>query len=145
MGWSFGEEMDFSRAAAFAAGMVENFDDVPLQDGTILNVNVPAGPIEGARVCTLGKRIYRDRLEQTGEDGGRKTYRIYGDDPSYVNEDGTDFEAIAEGNIAVTPVHFDLTSRESIEALARFDLNTFVGEVSNTGGASEPEIATSLD
>ncbi len=145
MGWSFGEEMDFSRAAEFAAGLVENFHDVPLQDGTILNVNVPAGPVEGARVCTLGKRIYRDRLEQTGEDGGRKTYRIYGDDPSYVNEDGTDFEAIAEGNIAVTPVHFDLTSRESIETLARFDLNAFVGEVGNTGGASEPEIATSLD
>lgn len=145
MGWSFDEEMDFERAADFSAGLVSRFGDIPLEDGTILNVNVPAGPIEGARVCTLGKRIYRDRLEQTGEGDGRKTYRIYGDDPSYVNEDGTDFEAIAEGNIAVTPVHFDLTSRQSIENLARFDLNAFVGEVGQTGGATEPEIATSLD
>lgn len=133
MGWSFGEEMDFDRAASFAAGLVGDFDSLPTQEGTVLNVNVPAGEIAGARVCALGKRIYRDRLEQTGEDGGRKTYRIYGDDPSYVNEDGTDFEAIAEGNIAVTPVHFDLTSRGSIEDLARVDLNAFIGGARQAG------------
>ena len=51
----------------------------------------------------------------------------------------------AEGNIAVTPVHFDLTSRSSLEELARFDLNAFVGQTGQTGGATEPEIATSLD
>ncbi len=142
MGWSFGEEMDFDNAASFVAGLVERIDDLPWQDGTILNVNVPAGPIETARVCTLGKRIYRDKLELQSEEGSRKRYRIYGDDPSYVNEDGTDFEAIAEGCIAVTPVHYDLTSRDSIEDLARFDLEALVPEGSR---GTPPAEATLLD
>lgn len=142
MGWSFGEEMDFGNAASFAAGLVERIDELPWQERTVLNVNVPAGPIETARVCTLGKRIYRDKLELQSEDGGRKRYRIYGDDPSYVNEDGTDFEAIAEGCIAVTPIHFDLTSYASIEQLARFDLESMVP---HDAGESPPAEATLLD
>lgn len=126
MGWSFGEEMDFENAAAFAAGLVERIEELPIEHGTLLNVNVPAGPIDGARVCRLGKRIYRDKLELQSEEGARKRYRIYGDDPSYVDEDGTDFEAIAEHAIAVTPVHFDLTSRSGIDSLAGFDLGALI-------------------
>lgn len=142
MGWSFGEEMDFANAAAFAAGLVERIADLPLSEGTLLNVNVPAGPIAGARVCRLGKRIYRDKLELQGEEGARRRYRIYGDDPSYVDEDGTDFEAIAEHCVAVTPVHFDLTSHPGIEALGGFDVAGLV-----PAGASEtpPAEATLLD
>lgn len=135
MGWHFGGELDFEVGANFAASLVENFDSIPLEKGTLLNVNVPAGPVEGVRVCTLGKRVYRDKIEKQpgGEEGGRTRYRIYGDDPSYVDEDGTDFEAIAEHHIAVTPVHFDLTSRSSIESLERYDLNSLVGPGGQTG------------
>ena len=46
--------------------------DVPLEKGTMLNVNVPAGPVEGVRVCSLGKRIYRDKHRAAaGWRGGR--------------------------------------------------------------------------
>lgn len=126
MGWSFGGELDFDAGARFAAGLVERWDDLPIERGTLLNVNVPAGEIGGVRVCTLGKRIYRDRLEKKSEEGARVRYRIYGDDPSYVDEDGTDFEAIAEGDIAVTPVHFELTSHRQLERLAAADLQSAV-------------------
>ncbi|MGH2905415.1 MAG: 5'/3'-nucleotidase SurE [Solirubrobacterales bacterium] len=132
MGWHFGGELDFEAGAAFAAGLVASFEQLPLPRGTLLNVNVPAGEIGGARVCSLGKRIYRDRLELKGEEGARKRYRIYGDDPSYVDEDGTDFEAIAEGFIAVTPVHFDLTDRTGMDELNAFDLDSIVGAASKT-------------
>jgi 5'-nucleotidase len=142
MGWSFGEEMDFENAAAFSAGLVERFHDLPDQEGTLLNVNVPAGPISGARVCHLGKRIYKDRLELQDEEGARKRYRIYGDDPSYVEEDGTDFEAIAEHYVAVTPVHFDLTSRTGMDALAAFDIEGLVPEGAES---AESAGATLLD
>jgi 5'-nucleotidase len=142
MGWSFGGELDFEAGAKFAAGLVENFEELPLERGTLLNVNIPAGPIGGVRVSTLGKRVYKDQMVFLDEESGRTRYRIYGDDPSYVDEDGTDFEAIAEGDIAVTPVHFDLTSRSSISALSGFDLDSLVPE-----GADEadPAPATFLD
>lgn len=122
MDFRLGREFDFDEAAAFVARLVEELEHVPMPDGTLLNVNCPAGDAKGARVCRVGKRIYRDRLELQEETGGRRRYRIYGDDPSYHREDGTDFAAIADGCIAVTPLHFDLTDQAGIEALTGFDI-----------------------
>jgi 5'-nucleotidase len=118
-----GREFDFGQAAAFVARMVEELEQVPMPDGTLLNVNCPAGEVNGARVCRLGRRVYRDRLHLLEEDAGRRRYRIYGDDPDYKREDGTDFAAIADGCIAVTPLHFDLTDESGIESLGDFDLD----------------------
>ena len=113
---------DFTEAAAFTARVVEELEDVPMPTGTLLNINCPRGDARGARACGLGKRIYRDRLELHEEDGGRRRYRIYGENPGYHHEEGTDFAAVADGCIAVTPLHFDLTDRAGIEALGSFDL-----------------------
>ncbi|MFN2615627.1 MAG: 5'/3'-nucleotidase SurE [Thermoleophilaceae bacterium] len=114
---------DFEQAAAFTARLVEELEQVPMPEATLLNVNCPAGGAEGARACRLGKRIYRDQLELAEEDsGGRRRYRIYGEEPGYEREDGTDFAAIADSCIAVTPLHFDLTDQAGIEALGGFDL-----------------------
>jgi len=118
------EREDFGQAAAFVARMVGELESVPMPVGTLLNVNCPAGEVRGACACRLGKRIYRDQLELAEEeDGGRRRYRIYGDEPGYEREDGTDFAAIADGRIAVTPLHFDLTDQAGIDALAGFDLD----------------------
>jgi 5'-nucleotidase len=118
------EREDFEQAAAFVARMVEELETVPMPDATLLNVNCPAGDIRGARACKLGKRVYNDQLELAEEsENGRRTYHIYGDEPSYEREDGTDFAAIADACIAVTPLHFDLTDQAGIEALGGFDLD----------------------
>ena len=113
---------DFDHAARFVARVVEELDHVPIPHGTLLNVNCPAGEVAGARACKLGKRIYRDRLELAEEDDGRRRYRIYGEDPGYRREDGTDFAAMADGCIAVTPLHFDLTDEAGVQALSGLDL-----------------------
>jgi 5'-nucleotidase len=122
MDFRLGDDFDFDAAAAFTARLVEEIDDVGIPEGTLLNINCPAGDIGGVRACRLGKRIYRDQMHLTEEHEGRKRYRIYGDDPSYHEEDGTDFAAIADGCIAVTPLHFDLTDEAGIERLGGFDL-----------------------
>ena len=116
----------FEQAASFVARLVEELEHVPMPEGTLLNVNTPAGEASGVRACRLGKRIYRDRMELTGEEEGRRRYRIYGDSPSYEREEGTDFAAIAGGSIAVTPLHFDLTDQSGIEQLAGFDLEALL-------------------
>jgi len=114
---------DFEEAASFVARVVEELEEVPMPESTLLNVNCPAGEIAGARACRLGKRIYRDRLELAEEEGGRRRYRIYGEDPGYHHEAGTDFAALAEGCVAVTPLHFDLTDAAGVKELAGFDLD----------------------
>jgi 5'-nucleotidase len=115
------EAYDFATSAALLPALVERIASDGLPSGTIVNVNVPARP-RGVMVARLGKRIYRDRLDLEADEEGRRRYRIYGDDPSYHDEEGTDFRAIAEGNVAITPIHLDLTSVEAIERLAAWDL-----------------------
>jgi 5'-nucleotidase len=117
------EREDFQEAAAFTARLVEELEHVPMPDGTLLNINCPAGEVHGARACKLGKRVYHDRLELAEEEEGRRRYQIYGERPGYRDEEGTDFAALADGQIAVTPLHFDLTDQAGVEQLEGFDLH----------------------
>jgi 5'-nucleotidase len=123
MDFRLGDKFDFEQAAAFVARLVDQLEDVPIPDGTLLNINCPHGEVKGAKVCRLGKRIYRDQLHLAEEEGNRRLYRIYGDDPSYHQEEGSDFAAIADGYISATPLHFDLTHHPGIEELGDFDLD----------------------
>jgi 5'-nucleotidase len=112
----------FDVAAGFVARLVERIEDVPLPANTLLNVNVPAGEPNGVDVTQLGKRIYRDELKLEHEEEHRRRYWIYGADPGFHDEPGTDLAAVAAGRIAVTPIHFDLTDRPGLQALRSFDL-----------------------
>jgi 5'-nucleotidase len=118
-----GTGFDFTVAADFTARLVAELESVPLPEGTLLNINVPGAPPTGVAVAGLGKRIYRDELSLVDEGGqGRKLYRIYGDASFERDETGTDLAAVAAGQIAVTPIHFDLTDRDGLDALQRHDL-----------------------
>ena len=117
-----GMHFDFAVAAGFIARMVEELAEVPLPKGTLINVNVPGVDPAGVEVTTLGKRIYRDELTLKDEQDGRRRYRIYGDEPGFHDEPGTDLAAVAAGRIAVTPIHFDLTAHAQMDALGAYDL-----------------------
>jgi 5'-nucleotidase len=123
MDFRLGSRFAFEVAAEFTARVVGALDDVPLPEGTLLNVNVPTGDPDGVEVTRLGKRIYRDELKLEAEDeDGRRRYWIYGADPGFHDEPGTDLAAIHAGRIAVTPLHFDLTDVAGMDALGRYDL-----------------------
>jgi 5'-nucleotidase len=117
----------FETAAAFVARLVERMEDVPLPASTLLNVNVPAGEPVGVEVTSIGKRIYQDELKLEREEEHRRRYWIYGADPGFHDEPGTDLAAVAAGRIAVTPIHFDLTDRAGLQALRGFDLEELLG------------------
>jgi 5'-nucleotidase len=126
---------EFAAGAQFVARLVEEIEDVPLPAGTLLNINCPAGDARGVEIAKLGKRIYRDELKLTGsgEDrgGDRSQYWIYGPDPGFHEEAGTDFAAIGAGHIAVTPLHFDLTDVAGMDALVTHDLARLLEPVVN--------------
>jgi 5'-nucleotidase len=117
----------FDTAAAFVARLVERIEDVPLPASTLLNVNVPAGEPLGVEVTSIGKRIYEDELKLEREEEHRRRYWIYGSDPGFHDEPGTDLAAVAAGRVAVTPIHFDLTDRAGLQALRGFDLEELLG------------------
>jgi 5'-nucleotidase len=126
MDFRLGSSFSFDIAADFTARIVEELEDVPLPAGTLLNINVPAGEVQGVEVTRLGKRIYRDELKLAADEGGRRRYWIYGTDPGFHDEAGTDLAAVAAGRIAVTPVHLDLTDVAGIDALTNYDLARLV-------------------
>src|SRR5436189_1020539 len=72
MDFRLGREFDFATAAGFTARVVDRLDDVPLPEGTLLNINVPGVEPDGVEVCRLGKRIYRDELKLKDEQGARR-------------------------------------------------------------------------
>ena len=134
MDFRLGREFDFDVCASFTARLISCLSERPMSAGTLLNINcpaLPAGEIKGAQVTRLGKRIYRDALELEEEDtsGGaaRRRYRIYGDDPSYHEEDGTDFSAIYADMVSVTPLHFELTDVDRMEELRGWELGSLIG------------------
>jgi 5'-nucleotidase len=137
MDFRLGREFDFDVVAAFTARLVAGLQDRPLPPEVLLNINCPAVPesgLAGAQVTRLGKRIYRDKLELEEEDLGdgrrRRRYRLYGNDPTYHHEDGTDFAAIQAGRISVTPLHFELTDVDRIEELRGWDFSSLIGPAS---------------
>lgn len=125
--WDSGKaEYDFAAVAGFVARLVPVVARERFPRRVLVNVNAPgavAADVHGARVTRLGRRIYDDRLELLDEEGHRRRYRIYGENPSHHREDGTDFAAIEAGEISVTPLHFDLTDIDGMERLERMALS----------------------
>jgi 5'-nucleotidase len=137
MDFRLGREFDFTVAAAFAAQLVGQVARDPLPADTLLNVNCPDGEPSGIEVTHLGKRLYNDELKLVDEDGSRRRYEIYGFEPSFEDEEGSDLSAIARGRISLTPVHFDLTDRPGLDRLRSWDCDGMLA-AAREASPSEP-------
>ena len=71
----------------------------------------------GIRITRQGLRIYRDELVRRLDPRSRPYYWIGGEAPSGVVEDGTDFGALDEGYVSVTPLQLDLTDHVLLAGL----------------------------
>ncbi|HTR78948.1 MAG TPA: 5'/3'-nucleotidase SurE [Gemmatimonadaceae bacterium] len=79
---------------------------------TLLNVNLPPrGDQEarGVRLTRLGRRVYSQSVTPMQDPWGRQIYWIGGGDMTWSGEADSDFRAIEEGYVSVTPLHLDLT------------------------------------
>jgi 5'/3'-nucleotidase len=138
MGFIPGRGFDFTFAARLGAELVRLSIADPLPAETLLNVNCPAAEPVGIEVTRLGKRLYNDELRLIDEnDDGRRRYELYGFEPSFEDEPGTDLSAVARGRISITPVHFDLTDHKGLGRLRDWDLErTFRDALSAVAGGT---------
>lgn len=91
--------------------------DIPA--GTLLNVNLPprtAETVQGARLTRLGKRVYSNSLSRMQDPWGRPIYWIGGGSASWDGSADSDFRAVQDGFISVTPLHLDLTHHAMLDA-----------------------------
>jgi 5''/3''-nucleotidase SurE len=100
---------DFGPAAEFARALARRVlgDGLPL--GTLLNVNVPPGPIRGVRVTKQGTKIIKPTIIEGTDPRQRKYYWIGEEALTWNEEEGTDYEALRQGLVSITPLRNDLT------------------------------------
>ncbi|MFQ5352242.1 MAG: 5'/3'-nucleotidase SurE [Candidatus Binatia bacterium] len=114
---------DYGAAGAFAQALCLCLRKSSLPPDTLLNVNVPEEVTgRGYLVTRQGKRRYGDAMVEKTDPRGRKYYWIGGDELDFADEAGTDFDAIQQGKISVTPLHLDLTNYESMGILEALDI-----------------------
>jgi len=114
-------ERDYGPAADYAGRVVGLALEHGLTPDLLLNVNVPcipAGQIRGMRVTRQGLRVYRDRLDERLDPRGQPYYWIGGEYPTGVPDNGTDFGALQDGYVSITPLRLDLTNYAVMERLA---------------------------
>jgi 5'-nucleotidase len=93
---------------------------------SLLNVNLPwrgGAAYEGMRVTKLGQRVYQDSLITKTDPRGRPYYWIGGDEPVWLDEEETDFLAVSEGYVSVTPLMLDLTHHQARAEMRKWRLS----------------------
>ena len=115
---------DFRHAAQFAAELARRVLGDGLPRGTLLNVNVPPGEIRGVRVTRQGNKIIRPNVIE-GTDPRQRKYYWVGEESLIWNEEaGTDYEALRQGFVSITPLRTDLTDYSALEELKSRDWDT---------------------
>ena len=114
----------FAAAEAWAERVLRPLVDTPMERRTLVNVNFPALPpdqVKGVRVVRQGLRDYgRTRIVKRTDPRGYNYYWFGLGPMIHTPGHATDLEAIADGYVAVTPLHLDLTheaTRRKMRAL----------------------------
>jgi len=113
----------FDTAGRVAVSLLERIRRYPLPPDTILNVNIPDIPWEalrGFRSCRLGQRHRAEPVIRALDPRGREVYWVGAAGPEQDAGPGTDFHALREGYVSVTPLQIDLTRYDRIETLAHW-------------------------
>lgn len=116
---------DFAGAASVTTALVERLLDAELPDRFLLNANVPPVPrdaIRGLRVARLGTRVYKDIIVKNTDPRGRDYYWIGGGKPDWAHSPDTDYAAVGEGYVALTPLLMDHTDVPRMDFLRDLDL-----------------------
>ncbi|BEE07952.1 5'/3'-nucleotidase SurE [Aeromonas dhakensis] len=110
----------FATAAHYAALLVKGMMVHPLPADQILNVNVPDLPLDqvkGIRVTRLGNRHRAESVICTEDPRGQPIYWIGPPGSQQDAGEGTDFAAIEQGYVSITPLTIDMTAYSSLAGL----------------------------
>jgi 5'-nucleotidase len=112
----------FSGAAGFARTLASTILERGLPADTLLNVNVPHAPAQGVAVTRQGKRLYPGGIIERKDPKKRSYYWIGGAPAEWAADPESDFAALAEGRISVTPLHLDLTNHRVLAEMRDWNL-----------------------
>ncbi len=118
-------EGDFTHAARFAANLTARVLAEGLPECTILNVNIPPGEIRGARLTSQGVASATPEIIEGVDPRGRQYYWIGVQKLSWKEDRSSDYAAIGDGLVSITPLRTDLTDYRTLELLRSRNVFSF--------------------
>lgn len=116
-----GEKLQhYATAAQIVLSLLEDLSNVPLPSDTILNINVPDLPFEeisGIQTTRLGRRHKSEPVIKARDPRGRDLYWVGPPGEERQEGPGTDFHAVRNGYVSITPLHVDLTRHAALPEL----------------------------
>ena len=111
-------------AAKWAVRITKKVYERGIPKGCCLNVNIPNlpyGEVKGVKVTRQGKKAYTEKVEERRDPWGRVYYWIGGEEPNWKAEPGTDYWAVKNGFVSITPIHLDLTDYRALKELKNYE------------------------
>ena len=112
---------DFTESARVAIDVTRRALAEGIPEWTLLNVNVPKGVPKGIRVTRQGFKEARPVISEHTDPRGKLYYWIGEVREGFRAEGGTDFEAVDEGYVSVTPMKSDLTNHSALEGMKNWE------------------------
>lgn len=112
---------DFTESAKVARMVAEKALAEGIPEGTLMNVNIPKGVPRGIKITKQGFKSARPVISEHIDPRGKLYYWIGEVREGFRAEGGTDFEAVDEGMVSVTPMRSDLTDYGAMELLKSWD------------------------
>jgi 5'/3'-nucleotidase len=110
-------DYDFSHAARAAVTMAAAMLRRPLPARTFLNINVPTGEPKGFRVTVQAKRNHVTSVAERHDPKGKPYYWIQEGQNEWEPHDRSDYQAVRDGFVSITPLQPDLTAYDVLPAV----------------------------
>jgi len=118
-----GQGFDFSEAARGAQIVARSVLEKGLPSRIFLNINVPHGPTKGIKVTVQARRNHITKVDERVDPRGQRYFWIEEGLNEWEPHDRSDFQAVRDGYISVTPLQPDLTAYNIIPAVEEFLLD----------------------
>jgi 5'-nucleotidase len=112
---------DFTESAKVAIDVTRKALAEGIPEWTLLNVNVPKGTPKGIRVTRQGFKEAKPVISEHIDPRGKPYYWIGEVREGFLAAGGTDFEAVDEGYVSVTPMRTDLTNHGALEEMKSWE------------------------
>ncbi len=115
-----GGDILFEEVAKSCRYIVERILENGMPEDTYLNVNIPnlrKDEIKGIKITRQGRRDYKEKVFKYLAPYGEPLYWIAAEEFGWMPEEGTDYWAVMNGYISVTPLHLDLTNYRAMKEI----------------------------
>lgn len=118
------DNFDFREASRFAVTAAKKVLAEGLPEGTLLNINLPPGDIKGVRVTRQGIKNARPVISEHIDPRGKAYFWIGEEYFHKSSDDGTDYQAVEQGYVSVTPLKSDMTDHRALTAIEAWNYIT---------------------